>query len=227
MVAGCAAAGVAIGLVVAALQTPLYRTKAVLELQTLNQNYLDMKAIDPVGGNDSLETFLQTQIQLLSSQSLLWRTVQKLKESNPPAIPLPSPAAWKMAGRERTETEPTADAAAKIAKDLVVKGSGLTRLVEIVAESPHPELAADFVNTLAAEYIEQNMENRWDSTKKTGEFLTKKVGGAARQARGRRGEPAGVCAVGAAGLHEREGQRRAWSNCAGSRPSLRTRTPTK
>ena len=80
-----------------------------------------------------------------------------------------------MAGRERTETEPTTDAAAKIAKDLVVKGSGLTRLVEIVAESPHPELAADFVNTLAAEYIEQNMENRWDSTKKTGEFLTKKV----------------------------------------------------
>ena len=66
------------------VQTPLYRTKAVLELQTLNQNYLDMKAIDPVGGNDSLETFLQTQIQLLSSQSLLWRTVQKLKESNPP-----------------------------------------------------------------------------------------------------------------------------------------------
>jgi capsular exopolysaccharide synthesis family protein len=176
MVAGCAAAGVAVGLAVAALQMPLYRTKAVLELQTLNQNYLDMKAIDPVGGNDSLETFLQTQIQLLSSQSLLSRTVQKLRESNPPSIPLPSPAAWRMAGRERTETEPTSDAAQKIARELVVKGSGLTRLVEIVAESPHPELAADFVNTLAAEYIEQNMENRWDSTKKTGEFLTKKVG---------------------------------------------------
>src|SRR4051812_310020 len=149
VVAGCAAAGVAVGLAVAALQTPIYRTKAVLELQTLNQNYLDMKSIDPVGGNDSLETFLQTQIQLLSSRSLLSRTVQKLQESNPPEIPLPSPAAWRMAGRPQTETEPTGLAAEKIAKDLVVKGSGLTRLVEIVAESPHPELAADFANTLA------------------------------------------------------------------------------
>jgi succinoglycan biosynthesis transport protein ExoP len=175
MVAGCAAAGIGIGLLAAAFQTPLYRTKAVLELQTLNQNYLDMKSIDPVGGNDSLETFLQTQIQLLSSQSLLSRTVEKLQETNPPAIPVAVPAAWKLAGKTTDRTEPTGKAAEKIARELVVKGSGLTRLVEIVAESPHPGLAADFANTLAAEYIEQNMENRWDSTKKTGEFLTKKV----------------------------------------------------
>ena len=175
-VAGFAAAGVAIGLAVAALQTPIYRTKTVLELQTLNQNYLDMKSIDPVGGNDSLETFLQTQIQLLSSTSLLTRTVQKLQESNPPALSIPQPAITRLTGGP-TEgpSAPTGKMAEKIAKDLVVKGSGLTRLVEIVTESPHPGLAADFANTLAAEYIEQNMENRWDSTKKTSEFLTRKV----------------------------------------------------
>src|SRR5690349_25084135 len=86
MVAGCAAAGIFIGLVIAAFQTPIYRTKAVLELQTLNQNYLDMKGLDPTGGQDSLETFLQTQIQLLNSASLLGRTAQKVQESAAPEV---------------------------------------------------------------------------------------------------------------------------------------------
>ncbi len=171
-----AAAGIGVGLLIAAFQTPIYRAKAVLELQSINQNYMDMKSIDPVGGNDSLETFLQTQIQLLSSESLMSRAIQKVQETNPPQLPMPVPAGWRLARSAAPErSESTEKAASDIRKNLVVKGSGLTRLVEIVAESPHAELAAEFANTLSSEYIEQNMENRWDSTKKTGEWLTRKV----------------------------------------------------
>jgi capsular exopolysaccharide synthesis family protein len=177
IVAAGSVLGVGLGLLIAALQTPIYRAVTTLELQSINQNYLDMKSIDPVGGNDSLETFLQTQIQLLSSEGLLDRTSQKLKESNPPMLTPPTPTGWRLAGAAApNRTEPIDKATGEIAKNLVVKGSGLTRLVDIVTESPHPALAAEFANTLANEYIEQNMENRWDSTKKTGEWLTRKVG---------------------------------------------------
>jgi succinoglycan biosynthesis transport protein ExoP len=176
MVAGCAAAGLALGLVIAALQTPIYRAKTSLELQSPNQNYLDMPSINPVAQNENLETFLQTQIQLLGSQSLLERTVQKVQAANPPVVTAPQPFGWRI-GRVAREPrrESTEDAAWQIASRLSVKGSGLTRLVDIVCESPHPGLAADFANTLASEYIEQSLENRWASTKRTGEWLTQKV----------------------------------------------------
>jgi capsular exopolysaccharide synthesis family protein len=176
VVLGCAAAGIGIGLIVAAFQTPVYRAKTVLELQTLNQNYLDMKGIDPIGGQDSLETFLQTQIQLLYSSTLLGRTAQKIQEATPPAVAIPQASGLRLSRAVVPErTIATKDAVHEIAKNLVVKGSGLTRLVEIQTESPNPDLAANFANTLAAEYMDQNVENRWDSMKKTGEWLTKKV----------------------------------------------------
>src|SRR5262249_5556727 len=45
-VAGCAVLGIGVGLLIAAFQTPIYRARTTLELQSINQNYLDMKAID-------------------------------------------------------------------------------------------------------------------------------------------------------------------------------------
>jgi capsular exopolysaccharide synthesis family protein len=176
IVAGCAAAGVGVALFIASLQTPIYRARVSLELQSLNQNYLDMRSIDPNAGTDNLETFLQTQIQLLGSDSLLQRTVEKVQESNPTVITSPTPKSVNLGPlTAKPKVEKTVDAAWRIAKNLKVKGSGITRLVEIIAESPHPALAADFANTLAEQYTEQTLENRWDSTRRTGEWLSRKV----------------------------------------------------
>jgi capsular exopolysaccharide synthesis family protein len=176
LVLGGAIFGIATGIVVAAFQTPVYRAKAVIELSTLNQNYLDMKGLDPTGGQDSLETFLQTQIQLLYSSSLLGRTAQKVQDNTPAEVKIPQASGLRLSSELVPQrTIATKDAVRDIARTLVVKGSGMTRLVEIQTESPNPELAADFANTLASEYMDQNVENRWDSMKKTGEWLTKKV----------------------------------------------------
>src|SRR5262249_24010445 len=170
-----AAAGIGVGLLIAALQTPIYRARTSLELQMLNQNYLDMRSIDPVAGNDSLDTFLQTQIQLLSSHGLIQRTIEKVLEGKPETITSPQPKGWRLGLAAKPRSESTSAAAWYIAGHLSVKGSGLTRLVEIVCESPHPAQAAEFANTLASEYIEQNLEKRWDSTRRTGDWLTRKV----------------------------------------------------
>jgi succinoglycan biosynthesis transport protein ExoP len=42
----------------------------------------------------------------------------------------------------------------------------------VLYESPNPQLAADFANTLVSEYIEQSQEMRWNSTQRTAEWLT-------------------------------------------------------
>ena len=50
-----------------------------------------------------------------------------------------------------------------------------TRLVQIGFDSKDPQLASDFANTLASEFIEQNLESRFQSTEHTGEFLTRQL----------------------------------------------------
>ena len=48
-----------------------------------------------------------------------------------------------------------------------------SRILNISSSSPNPQAAADFVNTLAKEYIEKNQEERWDSYQNTNAWLTK------------------------------------------------------
>src|SRR5204863_8622972 len=50
-----------------------------------------------------------------------------------------------------------------------------TRIVEILADSTDPKVAAAFVNTLSTEYIEQSLETRWKTTEHTGEWLTRQL----------------------------------------------------
>src|SRR4029450_4354635 len=56
-----------------------------------------------------------------------------------------------------------------------VRSSGMNRIVEISCDSTSPQMAADFCNTLAREYIEQNLESRWAATEHTGEWLTNQL----------------------------------------------------
>ena len=50
-----------------------------------------------------------------------------------------------------------------------------TRIVELYCDSIDPKLAAQFANTMAQEYITDNMESRWRATQSTGEWLTRQI----------------------------------------------------
>src|SRR5439155_14707956 len=50
-----------------------------------------------------------------------------------------------------------------------------TRIVELLCESTDPRMAADFANTLANEFIEQNMDVRGQTAQRTGEWLTRQL----------------------------------------------------
>jgi uncharacterized protein involved in exopolysaccharide biosynthesis len=61
------------------------------------------------------------------------------------------------------------------AGSLKVRAQANTRLLEILCDSTDPRLAADFANALAAEFTEQNLESRWQTTQHTGEWLTRQM----------------------------------------------------
>jgi succinoglycan biosynthesis transport protein ExoP len=162
-------------------QRPVYQARTSLEIQAFNENYLNIREIDPTTDNGvySPET-LQTQIKILQEGALLDRVVDKLGLASNPEFSgkpggftklerlLGAPPARPLPAREQ--------AAAAAARNLKVRASGQTRLVEILYDSGDPQLAAAFANTLANEFIEQNLELRWQSTQKTGEWLTHQLG---------------------------------------------------
>ena len=62
--------------------------------------------------------------------------------------------------------------------NLKVQVTARTHILEATTESSDRHLAADFLNTLAAEFIRESMEARWNATEKTGEWLRKEIEGA-------------------------------------------------
>lgn len=159
----------------------LYNAHATIEIQSLNDNFLDMKALSPTDESSSAgsDTDIQTQVSILQSATLIRRVMAKMGE---PAAsqPLPLPdrlSAWRKALgiAPPTQHELWQQALGTAAGSVRVTNTALTRIVDVSTDSTSPKLAADFVNTLADEYIEQNLEARWESTERTGEWLTNQL----------------------------------------------------
>src|ERR1035441_8177221 len=73
-----------------------------------------------------------------------------------------------------TQEEPLEQMRAAVAKAMKTVSAhevGLTRLIELTCESPSPDVAANFVNTLAAEHISQNLANRSNVTQRTSQWM--------------------------------------------------------
>ena len=163
-------------------QTPVYRARASLEIQNLNENFLNLREVSTTTNQDASatpETDLQTQVQILQSESVLERVIAKLNlaqrfaEENA----MGRLAAWrKLLGLPEPPSPPTReDLLRRVAKNLTIQAEPKTRLVEIFFNSPDPQLAADFTNALTAEFIQQNLDSRWKTTQQTGEWLTRQM----------------------------------------------------
>jgi capsular exopolysaccharide synthesis family protein len=168
--------GISAALIVSLILDPVYKSWTTLEVQGINDDFMNMKNVDPTStpGLSASGTYLDTQIKLLQSQSLINRTLNKLmaqgrpplifrpQDASAPAIKHPSKATWE-------------DALFMAALDLEVRPSGFTRVVEIKTDSVDPQAAAMFVNTLASEFIQGTLENRWNSSQQTEEWLTRQL----------------------------------------------------
>jgi capsular exopolysaccharide synthesis family protein len=176
-------AGVLAAIAFTVSQTPVYQTRSTLELQSLNDNFLNMKQLDPTVDmpDYSSDAIVQTQIKILQSNSLLQRVVQKLStgEAKPVIEGSDRLSAWrKMLGFTQLQPEAARQQALGYAAGhFTIRAPENTRILEIVTDSTDPRIAADFTNTLATEYIEQNLESRWKTTQHTGEWLTGQLEG--------------------------------------------------
>jgi capsular exopolysaccharide synthesis family protein len=191
-----------LGVLAAALytlpQTRLYQARATIEIQPLNEDFLHLRDLSPTSGGLNASDpgwDLQTQVRILQTRALLNRVTSKMRlERKPPDTapgrhtepppsdggvrPRPSGLGWwrSRLGLGAANAGGGYESAIRAAADgLHVRAQANTRLIEILCDSPDPGVASDFANTLASEFIEQNLEARWQTTRHTGEWLARQM----------------------------------------------------
>ncbi len=169
--------GTVLGILAIIAQTPVYQARASLEVLGVNENFLNMRDVNPNATNFPYapEVDLQTHVKILQSRSLVERTVSKVDLGNRPLLNRPGRlVAWRKAlGLTVPPQPPVARRiVAGAPVSLKVRALPNTRLIEVLYESTDPEFAAEFVNTLAGEFMMQNLEGRAQTSKYTGDWLT-------------------------------------------------------
>lgn len=174
---GFSVAGALAALIISVIQTPIYRVRTSLEVQS--PSFLDLRETNSNGAAENYttpETYVETQVKLLQSESLLERVSDKLNIQNEkPAGRWQNFAsrAGHIFGRSGTSSlTDREELIKKIQSNLTVRTSGTSRLLEVLYESPDPGLATDFANTLVSEFIESSQEERWKAAQNTSEWLT-------------------------------------------------------
>jgi succinoglycan biosynthesis transport protein ExoP len=163
-------------------EKPVYRAKALIEIDKENPsvaNPQEMFILDEVS-----DAYLETQYKVLASDDLAKRVIQQLNLDRLAEF-LPSPSVWPWSANAVPSIPPPPNDIAD-APDLSVQEAVLThfqdcldirpirrsRAVELRFDSQDPQLAARAVNAVAENYMQKNLEARWDATQKASEWLS-------------------------------------------------------
>ena len=167
--------GFGLGLLFARAQAPVYRAITTLELEDSNSFLPSISRTNQESQPDMVLSDLQTQIQLLQSDTLSTRTMDKVKDAAHRAGRLiqvhESPLARSLGIAMPNPLLAEKVQLLSVADSLNVRSAGMSRLLEVRTDSTDPQLAADFANTLVDEYIAQSMEDRRQLNERNNEWL--------------------------------------------------------
>lgn len=177
LIIGCFLATVAIGAALTLLMTPIYTAAATLQIDREAARVFNAEDVTPRESMSQGEDFYQTQYGLLRSRSLAERVVENLGLAS-------SDRALESLGV--TPPEATGSAAAQaerrrgLALAAVQKGLGVapirgSRLVGVTFDNPDPVVAARVANGFAENYIQANLDRKYESSSYAREFLEERI----------------------------------------------------
>jgi capsular exopolysaccharide synthesis family protein len=171
-----------VGWSIALLQPPMYEARTSLEIQGPNENFLNLKDLDPasLSGPSAAETYVETQAHILQDEGFVEKVVTQLgMDYRLNALRGPGILArFRGAiGRQQAVTRVAAHEAAVSAalKNLSVHASGTSHIVDIAFEAADPQLAAEFANALADALIDQNINARLDAARRVSDSLGRQL----------------------------------------------------
>lgn len=168
------------------LEKPVYRAKALIEIDRENPSVASPQEFFPL--DEVTDSYLETQYKVLASDDLAERVIHQLGlDRNTEFLPAAGFWPWNTNAAPALSPTPREDRAAE--PDPSVEETVLTRFqdrldirpirrsraVELRFVSQNPELAASAVNSIAENYIQKNLEARWDAARKASEWLTQQL----------------------------------------------------
>ncbi len=168
--------GAGVGLLIQLPRTPTYRATVSLAVEPQNDDFFYNKDINPnstlSGSYPDIE--LATQVKVLGTKALQTRVVAKLNADTSLTVSVPEDrwSAWRKALHlPPPQPDRREELIEEAAGGVRVSPVRTTRAIDISCDSADPHLAAVFANTMATEYIEQTLEARGKSAKRTSQWL--------------------------------------------------------
>lgn len=165
--------GAILGLGASFLQKPAYQANALLEIQEVNEDFLNLKNVTPISQESAAVSIdeIQTYIRRLQSRSLLAPVVQKLHLVRAPARPGLLQSVRRFLGHSTAQPDPLEASIDAAATNLEIREIGRSRMVEITFSSDTATGATAFANALADELLEQNLLSRGTLTQNVSEWI--------------------------------------------------------
>jgi polysaccharide biosynthesis transport protein len=177
-------------------QTPIYKSETVVQLDTTEKNVIDLGSIfSGLGANTAA---IDTEVMVLGSKSLLTRVAEKQKLAEDPEFNayLRPPEKGFLAslnpfsGNQSAGVDPFAGMTAEekeaevlegvvdaLSNNVLVERVGTTFLITVEVTSESPETAARLADEIAEQYRVQQLEEKFEATRKATEWLSERVAG--------------------------------------------------
>ncbi len=167
--------GTAAGFISVVLSPPIYRSKLLLEIQNSNGNL-------PRTGDSNYEdndVNIQTQIGILKSASFLRRGADRMQSDIVPPPFTRTDLFSRLRQRIRPAIKDPVEAEAKglniAIETFNAQAVNHTRLIELSCESSSPDVAAQFLNSMAAEFSEYGSQSRMQTAQQTSQWLSEQI----------------------------------------------------
>jgi capsular exopolysaccharide synthesis family protein len=177
LIAGAGALGIGFGVASTLLTTPLYHATATVQIDHERAQISAVQSQDAPDYYDSDE-FYQTQYALLRSRSLAQRVASNLNLANDGAFLKGSRGAGAALAPPRNEAERKSRldwATGNVMSGLKIDPMHGSRLVHVTFQSPNPRIAAKIANAVAQNYIQANLEHRYDASNYARQFLQERL----------------------------------------------------
>ena len=159
------AVGLAIGLLVTLLTTPVYRAWVTLEANPPAFSVSDDQSQEMQDTSLHPGNFVATQVGLLSSKSVAERTVQELNlAQNPEFIAQTDSASTRLK-----------EATAAVRDGLHVTPAEDGELIQFSFDSTSPQLAALIANGIADSFINTSLQRRYEASAYARDFLERQI----------------------------------------------------
>jgi capsular exopolysaccharide synthesis family protein len=165
LITGIAIACLLAAIVISLMITPLYRAEATIEVNPEGVEVVGKEIGDVQPSQGNSREFLNTQVGLLKSRSLAERVARSTNVANNEAL----------FDQDTPRQAREAAAAGMVLSSVTVATQRDSSLIAIAVEGPDPELTARLANAYADNFIQSNMERRYEATSYARNFLQQRI----------------------------------------------------